>query len=514
MKYLSIATLLYLSFGSSVASSIDENLQQSSSHYQQQSRRELASVVTVDRESKINGEHKNKRVRPHKTKETSEAAAGNDNVESRANQLKKSHPSPPATGRAHGKSSKSSKSSSKSGKTSKSTKTSKSSMDAHWHQPSHHHRPTLSPAMRPPASTSPTSVSTGDTVSPTSIPPGARYYNSFESENFLEDDPRWSVETTTTTSSNNNSNNNNNGGDRNNGGRNSGRNGGRKNGGTSRGKRRTLLETIMKKDTVSGKFRGKKCRQDQDDPTRNCRGDRLRAKKEQQQRKKEDEENKASSDSQYWASTTKESNTGIYSIKTPNLSDLSDDPNSRSANVTLTTDKSWGEGTLVFHLLWNLTTATAPTDSANLLWYVDDKLIGSLGSSSSSDGEWERFEISLDGEESEHEVTWEYKYEPSGEVLNNRMEEEEGGGVVHMDDVYFTNDSTSPTLSPNFNIPTAPTYTPTYFPTGLNDTTSMPTTATTTTTNAPTFPIVTTAAPTLEPATEAPTVSPTSRTTG
>ena len=121
-----------------------------------------------------------------------------------------------------------------------------------------------------------------DTTAPTSTPPGAIYYNSFETGSF---GPEWSVTTS-----------------------------------------------------------------DNEDSTGDSRGRSL-------------EEEEPLTPPSYWTLTTEEAFTGVYSIKSPDLSN--DDFTRRSANVTLTSDIPEA-GYLTFSILSRI---KYPAD--DLIWYVD-----------------------------------------------------------------------------------------------------------------------------------------------
>mmetsp|Transcript_2342 Transcript_2342/g.4678 ORF Transcript_2342/g.4678 Transcript_2342/m.4678 type:complete len:228 (-) Transcript_2342:304-987(-) len=172
----------------------------------------------------------------------------------------------------------------------------------------------------------------------------------------------------------------------------------------------------------------------------------------------------------HWALTAEEAKSGVNSIKSPNLT--SDNPKRRSAYVTLTTGQDWDEGYLTFSAMWDLN-----YPGSDLLWYVDDEFEGWVPAPSSQ-SEWGEFQIYLGS--GQHQVMWEYAYNP-----NNEIDPPEAG-VAHIDDVYYTEatrlptynptlmptfdatsrPSLSPTMSPSYS-PTAvsPTYLPTYFPT-------------------------------------------------
>jgi len=150
------------------------------------------------------------------------------------------------------------------------------------------------------------------------------------------------------------------------------------------------------------------------------------------------EEEEPSTPSSYWTLTTEEAFTGVYSIKSPDLSN--DDFTRRSANVTLTGDIPEA-GYLTFSILSRI---KYPAD--DLIWYVDGVFYdwAPLGSSG-----WLERQIML--EEGTREVTWKYVYNPLGndEILPDVELE-----PSFIDDVYFTPD-----------IVNYPTYSPTYVPT-------------------------------------------------
>ena len=147
----------------------------------------------------------------------------------------------------------------------------------------------------------------------------------------------------------------------------------------------------------------------------------------------------------YWALTTNEAATGVYSIKSPDLNN--DDHTPWSAYVTLTTGDDWGEGYLTFSLLWDLN-----YPAADLLWYVDDEFYEMIPADPSEG--WESFQIYL--QPGEHKVTWEYAYNPED------YDDPPEAGVVFIDAIYFTlsltSDPTSdPTMEPNPNPTGLPT---------------------------------------------------------
>jgi len=167
-----------------------------------------------------------------------------------------------------------------------------------------------------------------------------------------------------------------------------------------------------------------------------------------------------------WELTKEEAYTGVYSIRSPDLSN--DDFEQLQANVVLMTDEDVGDSTLTFSLF---STLNFPADGMAI--FVDGENINTITEPTVG---WETFEIILGP--GPHEVTWVYVYDPLAE----------GGdlpepGMTFIDEVYITPGvSYAPTLSSSTTEP-LPTTEPMAFPTTeppstatLPDTTTSPTT--------------------------------------
>ena len=143
-----------------------------------------------------------------------------------------------------------------------------------------------------------------------------------------------------------------------------------------------------------------------------------------------------------WDITTKEAYAGVYSIRSP---DLSNNYKQEGAFATLTTEEGWGSSTLTYALL---STARLPADGLVVL--VDG--VGVEAFVEPTVG-WEVFELRLGA--GAHEVQWVYAYNPTqmaGDVPD--------AGVVFLDEVRVT--ARRPTYAP---VSSWPTGDPTFFPT-------------------------------------------------
>lgn len=130
-----------------------------------------------------------------------------------------------------------------------------------------------------------------------------------------------------------------------------------------------------------------------------------------------------------WSLTMEQAQTGKYSIKTPALAD-NQDGKLLVANVTLTTDPSWGHGfSLAFSFI-----STLNTQAGQVKYYLDGVL---QGYAFYTFGEWQEGSIpfvNVDPEIS-HEVTWEYKFNP--DFYDQDDQEYMPEGAVYIDDLYF-----------------------------------------------------------------------------
>ena len=189
-----------------------------------------------------------------------------------------------------------------------------------------------------------------DTIAPTSVPPGATYYDGFELANF-PNDPEWSVFTSVLAPE------------------------------------ASVARYSARRD--DGAERRMSSGNPGDSGARNPKARRL-----------EEEEEEST---KVWALSTEEADAGVYSIRSPDL----DVDAPASAYATLSAADDWGEGSLHFSLLWDLDPYPGSSD---LLWRVDGEVEGRVPFGS-SDG-WEEFRIDLEKEA--REVTWEYAYDPGG----------------------------------------------------------------------------------------------------
>lgn len=124
-----------------------------------------------------------------------------------------------------------------------------------------------------------------------------------------------------------------------------------------------------------------------------------------------------------WGLTTERAKSGVYSIKSPDLSN--DDLTQLESNATFTTNSTWGGGTFVFSVLAGV---SMPFD--NFRYTVDGQERGGLTDKSA----FETMQIALGP--GPHEIVFKYQFNPA--TLStfppdppNRI------GAVYIDDVYF-----------------------------------------------------------------------------
>jgi len=149
-----------------------------------------------------------------------------------------------------------------------------------------------------------------------------------------------------------------------------------------------------------------------------------------------------------WALSTEQAKSGVYSIKSPDLSN--EELLFKSSNVTLTTGVDWPAGTLYFSILDGV---EIPFD--DLVYYVDGQFRGPFPTSAA----FETQIVQLPP--GQHTITFSYMFNPLNVPLlppesPNRI------GAVFIDDVYFLPSGVSlPPTMPNLpGIPTEPTTSP------------------------------------------------------
>ncbi|KAL7542521.1 hypothetical protein ACHAXR_011851 [Thalassiosira sp. AJA248-18] len=124
-----------------------------------------------------------------------------------------------------------------------------------------------------------------------------------------------------------------------------------------------------------------------------------------------------------WELTTERSNSGVYSIKSPDLSNEA--ITSGTANVTIFTDPNWGAGTLVLSILAGV---SMPYD--DLLYYVDGTVRGQMTEKT----DFETLQLQFGP--GPHTITFSYNYNPVGLTVFP-PEDPARIGAVFIDDVYF-----------------------------------------------------------------------------
>ena len=145
-----------------------------------------------------------------------------------------------------------------------------------------------------------------------------------------------------------------------------------------------------------------------------------------------------------WGLTTERANSGIYSIKSPDLSN--DDLTQLVSNATFTTDPTWEGGTLVLSILAGV---SMPFD--NFRYLVDGQMRGALTDKST----FENLQIPLGP--GAHEITFLYTFNPAG-LTNFPPEPPSRIGAVYIDDVYFL--PAGVTIAPTGPLMTVPTASP------------------------------------------------------
>ena len=286
--------------------------------------------------------------------------------------------------------------------------------------------PTMDPTMSPTKDgVFPTVSPTMEfTVSPTFIPAGATYYDSFEQGTFPGDDPEWSVDTSDTDG--------------------------------------PALMVAQRAPSRVTSFR------DEAGSLRHFH-DRVRKRRLQK-----------GDNVMFWARTADEAYTGGHSLISPDLTNSDRRPT--FARVSFTTnpeDPSAGVaegGVLAFHLLWDIN-----YPGSDLVWYVDDDFGGWVLDDYVED--WQRLELYLPA--GTRRVTWEFQYNPKN--LEDPPTEGVAflddisfvPGATLSPSPSPTKSSTSPTASPTASPSLSPTASPTLSPTTSPTTspTSLPTTS-------------------------------------
>ena len=154
------------------------------------------------------------------------------------------------------------------------------------------------------------------------------------------------------------------------------------------------------------------------------------------------------SNGQTWTLTKEQAKSGVYSIRSPDMS--SPDYAKEQSNATLITDSDWPAGTMHLSVL---SSTQIPFD--DVLYYVDDVMRGQLNNMK----DWTEVEIELPP--GGHEITFVYNYNPVG---IDALPPTPPGlmNAIFMDDVYFV-PAVVPTMAPGAGVPDAPT---TVAPTG------------------------------------------------
>jgi len=125
-----------------------------------------------------------------------------------------------------------------------------------------------------------------------------------------------------------------------------------------------------------------------------------------------------------WELSSERATSGVFSIKSPMLIDADDTP-TKNANVTLSTNPTWGDGTLYYSVLAGV---NMPFD--DLLLYVDGELRAEF--SGMTEFQVEKIELGP----GRHTITWSYKSNPN--QLDNFPPLPSGRiGSAFIDDVYF-----------------------------------------------------------------------------
>ena len=159
-----------------------------------------------------------------------------------------------------------------------------------------------------------------------------------------------------------------------------------------------------------------------------------------------------------WTFTTERAASGIYSVRSPDLSN--EDRVPAESNLTFTTNPNWEAGIMHFSLLGGV---QLPFDSID--YYVDGVPRGGGEGVISTDFA-DRTLILGPGL---HVVTFVYRYNPTNvESANFPLE---GGypdriGATFIDDVYFIPDGPGPSISPT-PVPAPTTIAPTVIPEGV-----------------------------------------------
>ncbi|KAL7551005.1 hypothetical protein ACHAWF_014209 [Thalassiosira exigua] len=150
-----------------------------------------------------------------------------------------------------------------------------------------------------------------------------------------------------------------------------------------------------------------------------------------------------------WELTNERANSGVYSIKSPDLAGLAD-MESRVSNVTLSTDPTWGGGTLVFSVLAG---TSLPRD--DLVYAVDGEYAGDL--SEMTDFQVREVELGP----GPHEVTFSYRFNPLDASIFP-PENPDRAYAAFLDDVFFVpgGGDGAPTPAPAPSGGTAPTPVP------------------------------------------------------
>jgi len=168
-----------------------------------------------------------------------------------------------------------------------------------------------------------------------------------------------------------------------------------------------------------------------------------------------------------WELTTERAKSGVYSIKSPSLSN--EDLTQLKSNVTLTTNQTWPAGMLVFSVLAG---TNMPFD--NFRYMVDGRMRGAL----SDQSVFETVEVVLGP--GSHEIVFQYAFNPA--MLTSLPPEPPNRiSAVYIDDIYFL--PAGVTNAPTVSLASTETSSPTMLEQG---TSKVPTPASVASTVAPT----------------------------
>jgi len=147
----------------------------------------------------------------------------------------------------------------------------------------------------------------------------------------------------------------------------------------------------------------------------------------------------------FWEITTERTKSGVYSIKSPDLSN--DELMPLKSSAKFTTDAAWGAGTVVFSVLAGV---NMPFDQFRYM--VDGQMRGGLSDKSV----FETLQITLGP--GSHEIEFQYEWN-SARLTAFPPESPDRIAAVYIDDVYFLPDgvTVTPTISPTSSSPTVGT---------------------------------------------------------